>query len=76
MDEFLNHLLRAKGFRGHTVGLMGNGSWAPAAAQLMRAKLEEMKDLRVCDTVVSLRSALSPANKAQMDALATELCAE
>ena len=42
----------------------------------MRAKLEEMKDLRVCDTVVSLRSALSPANKAQQDALATELCAE
>ena len=75
MEEFLNHL-RAKGFRGRTAGLIENGSWAPAAARLMRAKLEEMKDLRVCDTVVSLRCALSPANKAQMDALATELCAE
>ena len=46
------------------------------AARLMRAKLEEMKDLRVCGTVVSLRSALGPANEAQMEALTTELCAK
>ena len=62
MEEFLSHL-QAKGFRDRTVGLMENGSWAPAAARLMRAKLEEMKDLRVCGTVVSLRSALSPASE-------------
>jgi hypothetical protein len=42
----------------------------------MRAKLEEMKDLRVCGTVVSLRSALSPASEAQMEALSAELCAK
>ena len=75
MEEFLSHL-QAKGFRSRTVGLMENGSWAPAAARLMRAKLEEMKDLRVCGTVVSLRSALGPANEAQMEALTTELCAK
>lgn len=75
MEAFLNHL-RAKGFRSRTVGLMENGSWAPAAARLMRAKLEEMKDLHICNAVVSLRSALSPVNEVQMDALTTELCAE
>ena len=75
MEEFLSHL-QAKGFRDRSVGLMENGSWAPAAARLMRARLEEMKDLRVCGTVVSLRSALSPASEAQIDALTTELCAK
>ena len=75
MEEFLSHL-QAKGFRDRTVGLIENGSWAPAAARLMRAKLEEMKDLRVCGTVVSLRSALGPANEAQMEALSAELCAK
>ena len=75
MEEFLSHL-QAKGFRDRSVGLMENGSWAPAAARLMRAKLEEMKDLRVCDAVVSLRSALGPANEAQMEALSAELCAK
>ena len=75
MEKFLSHL-QAKGFRDRSVGLMENGSWAPAAARLMRAKLEEMKDLRVCGTVVSLRSALGPANEAQMEALSAELCAK
>lgn len=75
MGEFLSHL-QAKGFRDRSVGLMENGSWAPAAARLMRARLEEMKDLRVCGTVVSLRSALGPANEAQMEALSAELCAK
>ncbi len=42
MEEFLSHL-QAKGFRDRTVGLIENGSWAPAAARLMRARLEEMK---------------------------------
>ena len=75
MEEFLSHL-QAKGFRDRSVGLIENGSWAPAAARLMRARLEEMKDLRVCDAVVSLRSALGPANEAQMEALSAELCAK
>ena len=75
MEEFLSRL-QAKGFRDRSVGLIENGSWAPAAARLMRARLEEMKDLRVCDAVVSLRSALGPANEAQMEALSAELCAK
>ena len=75
MENLLAHL-KTKSFQNRTVGLMENGSWAPAAARLMRARLEEMKDLRVCDAVVSLRSALSPASEAQMDALTTELCAK
>ena len=55
---------------------MENGSWAPAAARLMRAELENMKDLRLCETEVSLRGALNQTSEAQMDALVAELCAE
>lgn len=55
---------------------MENGSWAPAAARLMRAELEKMKDLRLCETEVSLRGALNQTSEAQMDALVDELCAE
>ena len=36
MKEFLEHL-QTKGFRNRRIGLMENGSWAPAAARLMRA---------------------------------------
>ena len=75
MKEFLEHL-QAKGFRSRRVGLMENGSWAPAAARLMRAELEKMKDLRLCETEVSLRGALNKTSETQMDALVAELCAE
>ena len=75
MREFLEHL-RTKGFRNRRIGLMENGSWAPAAARLMRAELEKMKELRLCETEVSLRGALNQTSEAQMDALVAELCAE
>ena len=75
MKAFLEHL-QTKGFRSRRVGLMENGSWAPAAARLMRAELEKMKDLRLCETEVSLRGALNQTSEAQMDALVAELCAE
>ena len=75
MKEFLDHL-QTKGFRNRRIGLIENGSWAPAAARLMRTKLEEMKDIYLYETVVSLRGALNQTSEAQMDALVAELCAE
>mgnify|MGYP001317547649 CR=1 FL=1 len=75
MKEFLEHL-QTKGFRNRRVGLIEDGSWAPAAARLMRTKLEEMKDIHLYETVVSLRGALNQTSEAQMDALVAELCAE
>ena len=75
MKAFLEHL-RTKGFRNRRVGLIEDGSWAPAAARLMRTKLEEMKDIHLYETVVSLRGALNQTSEAQMDALVAELCAE
>ena len=75
MNAFLDRL-QAKGFRSRRIGLMENGSWAPAAARLMRAKLENLKDLHLCETEVSLRGALNQTSEAQMDAMAAEFCAE
>ena len=75
MKAFLDHL-QTKGFRNRRIGLMENGSWAPAAARLMRAELEKMKELRLCETDVSLRGALNQTSEAQMDTLVAELCAE
>ena len=75
MKAFLDHL-QTKGFRNRRIGLIENGSWAPAAARLMRAELEKMKELRLYETEVSLRGALNQTSEAQMDALVAELCAE
>lgn len=72
MESFLAHL-KAKGWQKRTAALLENGTWAPMAAKLMRAQLEAMRDVTVCAAAVTVRSALAPANDAQMEALAAEL---
>ena len=75
MEALLTHL-KTKNFQNRTVGLMENGTWAPMAAKLMRAELDGMKNITVCDAVVTIRSAANAAAEAQMDVLADELLAK
>ena len=73
MREFLDHLTE-RGFRGRTVGLIENGTWAPQAAKIMREKLTGCKDLVFTDTTVKIMSAMNEENKQQIEAMAEELC--
>ena len=75
MENLLTHL-KTKAFQSRTIALMENGTWAPMAAKLMRAELDGMKNITVCDAVVTIRSAANAAAEAQMDALADELLAK
>lgn len=68
--------LTERNFRGRTVGLMENGSWAPMAAKVMRGILDECRDLTFAEPVVHLRSALSDSSRAELDALADALTRE
>lgn len=70
---FIEHLTE-RGYTKRTVGLIENGSWAPAAARVMRGLLEKSKDLTYTDTTVKIVSALNDESAAQLEALAEELC--
>ena len=72
MENFLTHL-KTKNFQNRIVGLMENGTWAPMAAKLMSAELGGMKNLTVCDTIVTIRSAANAAAEAKMEELAEEI---
>ena len=72
MESFLTHL-KTKNFQNRIVGLMENGTWAPMAAKLMSAELGGMKNLTLCDTVVTIRSAANAAAEAKMEELAEEI---
>ena len=43
------------------------------AAKCMKAYLEQMKEISICETVVTIKSTVSEANKEQLKALAKEL---
>ena len=67
--------LKAHAWQRRTVALIENGSWAPQAGKLMRAELEQMKDITVVGETVSLKSALQPSQEEQLAALADALVA-
>ena len=73
MKEFIHHLTE-RNYQNRTVALMENGSWAPMAAKVMRGMLEGSKDLRFTDTTVKIFSAMNDTNRAQIEAMAEELC--
>lgn len=72
MEDFLLHL-KAKNFQKRTVALMENGSWASMAAKKMTAILETMKDITICEPVVTIKSTMSEDNLKTMEELAEKL---
>jgi len=69
MHYFL-HKLKIKGYQRRRIGLIENGTWAPQAAKIMRGMLEGMKDIEIVEPVVTIKSAMKEADKAQLEALA------
>lgn len=73
MKQFIDNLTE-RNYQNRTVGMIENGSWAPAAIKAMRRLLENSKNISYTDTNVTVKSALSEENIVQLEALAKELC--
>ena len=73
MKEFIHHLTE-RNYRSRTIGLVENGTWAPLAAKVMTKMFEGCKNLTFTDTTVRILSALNEDSKAQIEAMANELC--
>ena len=72
MEDFLNHL-KSKNFQKRKAALVENGSWAPLAAKKMRESLESMKNIEICENIVSIKSTVKEENVEQMDKMIDEL---
>ncbi|MBQ5754503.1 MAG: FprA family A-type flavoprotein [Oscillospiraceae bacterium] len=69
----LLHDMKALNVQNRRVGLIENGSWAPASGRQMKAALEELKNVTVLENVVTLRSTLKEDQLPQLKALAKEI---
>ena len=72
MDDYLNHLAH-KAFQNRAVALVENASWAPCAIRAMKAHFENMKNIKLLDTTVSIRTRMTDENVEQLGALADEI---
>jgi len=73
MREFLNELTE-RFWQNKKVGIIENGSWAPTAARKIKGMLETSKNIEYAEATVTIRSAMTEENKAQIKALAEEMC--
>ena len=65
--------MKALSVKNRTVALMENGTWAAASGRLMAAKLEELKDMTVLETKISIKSALQNSHEQELDAFAQQI---
>ena len=72
MQDFLSHL-KAKAVQNRTVGLVENGSWAPAAGRLMSEMLASMKNMTVVEPLVTVRGAVKEDTVEALGTLADAL---
>lgn len=72
MHDFVTRLVE-HGYQNRTIGIVENGSWAPQAASVIRSLMSGCKKITFTDTTVTIHSALTPDNRAQIAQLADEL---
>lgn len=72
VEDFLYHL-KIKNYQSRRVALIENGTWAPMAGKKMKEYFEGMKNITLCDTVVTVKSTLNEISAEQLKALADEL---
>ena len=69
LHDIVNHNLQNR-----KIAVIENGTWAPAAAKIMKAMFEKSKNINYIDTTVTLRSAMTEENAEAIDRMAEELC--
>jgi len=75
MENFLLDL-KAHGLQKRTFAFIENGTWAPTAACQMMSIVGEMKDMKVIEETITLKSSLKESQIDQLENLAKELAGE
>ncbi len=72
MEDFLHHL-KAKNYQKRTIGIIENGSWAASAARTMKSIIDGMKNITLCENVVTIKSTMKEETVESMNMLIDEL---
>ena len=73
MREFI-HNLTEREFQNRTIALIENGSWASAAAKIMKDSFQKSKKITFIEPVVKITSVLQKDSMEQLEILSEKLC--
>jgi len=72
MESFLRQLA-GKNYQNKKVGIIENGTWAPVAAKTMKDIISTMKNIDLCENIVTIKSKLNDTSRKQMNDLVKEI---
>ena len=72
MEHFLGRL-KERNYQKRTVGIIENGSWAPSAGRCMKNILSDMKEIKIVEPMVTIKSSVKEENIVEMEKLAKEI---
>lgn len=72
MADFL-YRLKSKNYQKRRVALIENGTWAPCAGNAMKAYVEEMKNVTLVSSIVTIKSEMKPNTVTELEHLADAL---
>ncbi len=70
-EKFLRHL-KAKNYQNRKIGLIENGSWAPMAGKHMKDIIKDMKDITLCEPMVTIKTTMNEETVKKLEELAEE----
>lgn len=72
MKNFIN-ILSEKNWQNKNIGIIGNGTWAPIAADVIKKQISSLKNMDIIEPIINIRSSLNDENYKQLDQLAEVL---
>lgn len=71
--EILLMNLKEKSFQNRKVALIENGTWVAQSGKRMRNAIESMKDMTICETMLTVKSSMKPGDEEILDKMIEEL---
>lgn len=75
MEHYLEDM-KALALQNRTAAILGNGTWAPQSTKLMAAKLNEMKNMRLLEASVTIKSTVKNSQREEIESLAGQIAEE
>ncbi len=72
MRQFLTNL-KERNYQKRKIGIIENGTWAPAAGKCMREILEQMKELEIIEPTITIKSKMKEEDIVKLEILAEEI---
>lgn len=71
-EKFLREL-KNKNYQKRKVGIIENGSWAPMAGKCVIDIIKDLKEIKICENIVTIKTKLNEESKEKLEKLVKEI---